>query len=258
MKVITIANQKGGVGKTTTALCLGAELENKGYKVLYIDLDKQANTSKVLRANTDSKGSFELLANKLSAKEVIQITNTNAHIISANAKLGALESVFNQMENQVGKEYRLKESLKDIKDYFDFVVIDTAPSLDILTINALTCTNYLVVVSNADTFSLDGIKNLNKIIENIKDYTNPNLKLGGILITRFNPNLNLNRVYKETLEELANALNSKVYSTYIRENVSIRESQTLQERITDYAPHSNGNKDYKAFSEEVLADLERA
>lgn len=259
MKVITIANQKGGVGKTTTALCLGAQLENKGYKVLYIDLDKQANTSKVLNADTNLKGSYELLANKLKASDVIQITPSNENVISANAKLSTIENLLNEAINQVGKEYRLKESLKDVKGNYDYVIIDTAPSLDLLTINALTCTDYLIIVSNADTFSLDGIKNLNSIIEMIKNYTNPSLKIGGVLITRFNPNLNLNKAYKETLEDLATALNTKVYKTYIRENVSIRESQTLQQRITEYAPGSNGNKDYKLFSEEVLKDLkERA
>lgn len=259
MKVITIANQKGGVGKTTTALCLGAELEHKGYKVLYIDLDKQANTSKVLNANTNLNGSYELLANKLNASEVIQITPSKENVISANAKLSTIENILNEAINQVGKEYRLKESLKDIKGFYDYVIIDTAPSLDILTINALTCTDYLIIVSNADTFSLDGIKNLNSIIEMIKDYTNQSLKVGGILITRFNPNLNLNKAYKDTLEELAKALNTKVYKTYIRENVSIRESQTLQQRITEYAPSSNGNIDYEMFSKEVLKDLkERA
>lgn len=255
MKVITIANQKGGVGKTTTALCLGAQLEHKGYNVLYIDLDKQANTSKVLNADTNEKGSYELLANKLNASEVIQITETNEHIISASPQLSIIENVLNDTINQVGKEYRLKESLKDIKNNYDYVIIDTAPSLDILTINALTCTDYLIIVSNADTFSLDGIKNLNNIIENIKEYTNPNLKIGGILITRYNPNLNLNRAYKETLEDLARALNTKVYKTYIRENVAIRESQTLQQRITEYAPSSNGNKDYELLSKEVLEDI---
>lgn len=257
MKVITIANQKGGVGKTTTALCLGAQLENKGYKVLYIDLDKQANTSKVLNADTNLNGSYEMLANKLKASEVIQITPSNENVISANARLSTIENLLNDVINQVGKEERLKESLKDVKGNYDYAIIDTAPSLDILTINALTCTDYLIIVSNADTFSLDGIKNLNSIIDMIKYYTNPSLKIGGILITRFNPNLNLNKAYKETLEDLATALNTKVYKTYIRENVSIRESQTLQQRITEYAPSSNGNKDYEIFSEEVLQDLEK-
>lgn len=258
MKVITIANQKGGVGKTTTALCLGAQLEHRGYKVLYIDLDKQANTSKVVNANSNLNGSYELLAEKLKASEVIQITPSNENVISASAKLSTIESLLNDTINQVGKEYRLKESLKDINGNYDYVIIDTAPSLDTLTINALTCTDYLIIVSNADTFSLDGIKNLNKIIDNIQSYTNPSLKIGGILITRFNPNLNLNKAYKETLEELAEKLKTKVYKTYIRENVSIRESQTLGQKITEYAPSSNGNIDYEKFSEEVLKDIKGA
>lgn len=251
-KIITIANQKGGVGKTTTALCLGAVLESKGYKVLYIDLDKQSNTSKVLRADTTKEGTYSLLAKTRTAKELIQVTANNQYVISANETLDQLDTM---LANKVGKEFRLKESLEEIKEYFDFIILDTAPHLDVITINALTCTDYLTIVCNADIFSLDGVKDLQSIINSIKEYTNPNLKVGGILINRFSPRAVLNRDLKTALEQLASEYDTKVYKTFIRECIAVKESQALKQRITDYAPKSNAVEDYKAVADEILKEI---
>lgn len=254
-KIITIANQKGGVGKTTTALCLGAELESKGFKILYIDLDKQCNTSKVLKADVEKGGSFELITKKANAKELIQITASNEYVISGSKDLDSIDNILNDPKNSIGKEYRLRDSLKDIKELFDYIVIDTPPRLDSITINALTCTDYLIIVSNADTFSLEGIKDINGITESVKEYTNKDLKVGGILITRYNNRANLSQAYKDALEQLAKDNNTKIYKTTIRENIAIRESQALKERITTYAPKSNANEDYLSFANEVIEDL---
>lgn len=254
-KIITIANQKGGVGKTTTALCLGAELQEKGYKVLYVDLDKQCNTSKVLKADTSKGGAYNILANKTSAKEVVQITASNEYVISGSKNLDALDNVLNDVKNSIGKEYRLKESLKDVKELFDFIIIDTPPRLDNTTINALTTTDYLIIVSGADMFSLEGIKDLSSTIKSVKEYTNPNLQIGGILITRFNPRLRINQALKDALNDLAIKYETKVYKTFIRSNIAVKESQTAKQRITDYAKNSNANEDYLNFTNEVLEDL---
>ena len=159
-KIITIANQKGGVGKTTTALCLGAELQDKGFKVLYVDLDKQCNTSETLRADTDKKGSYDILATKEDAKNLIQITETGDNVISGSELLDVIETILSNPKNSIGKEYRLRDSLESIKNYFDFIIIDTPPRLDSTTINALTTTDYLIVVSGADTYSVKGIRDL--------------------------------------------------------------------------------------------------
>ena len=254
-KIITIANQKGGVGKTTTALCLGAELESKGFKVLYIDLDKQCNTSNVLKADTSKEGTYSLLMKTATARELIQVTANEQYVISGNEDLTTLD---NLLANKVGKEFRLKEGLEEIKEYFDFIILDTAPHLDVITINALTCTDYLAIVCNADIFSLNGVKDLQSIITSIKQYTNKELKVGGIIINRYNPRAILNQDLKQALENLATAYDTKVYKTYIRECIAIRESQTLNKRITDYAPKSNANEDYKALADEILNDIERA
>lgn len=254
-KIITIANQKGGVGKTTTALCLGAELQDKGFKVLYVDLDKQCNTSETLRADTDKKGSYDILATKEDAKNLIQITETGDNVISGSELLDVIETILSNPKNSIGKEYRLRDSLESIKNYFDFIIIDTPPRLDSTTINALTTTDYLIVVSGADTYSVKGIRDLYTIVSNVKAFTNANLKIGGFLITRFNPRGNINQAYKEQLEKIAKEYNTKVYKTFIRENIAIKESQALGQHITTYAPKSNANEDYLSFANEVIEDL---
>ena len=253
--VITLANQKGGTGKTTTALCLGAELEAKGYKVLYVDLDAQQNTSKTLKADTTLKGSYELLADRESAADLIQITEDGRHVISGSEKLANTDTVLNDVKNQIGKEYRLKDGLKDVRSRYDFVIIDTAPTLDTTVINALTVTDYLVICALADEYSLDGIRALFSIADVIKQYTNQGLKIGGVLLTKYSDRARIKRAYKDTIKEIAETYNTKLYQTCIRENVSIMESQAFKQPITEYEPNSNGNKDYLAFAEEVLKDV---
>lgn len=254
-KIITIANQKGGVGKTTTALCLGAELQDKGYKVLYIDLDKQCNASKTLKADISKPGSFNLLAEKLNANEVIQVTSDNDFVISASKNLDTLETILNSTENALGKEYRLKESLKPIINDFDFVIIDTPPRIDNKTINALTTTDYLIIVSGASSYSLEGVNDLYSTIKMVKEYTNPGLEIGGILIARYNPRTKINQAFKEILDNTANKYQTKVYNTFIRNNTAIEEIQAVRQHITRYSKNSNAHKDYLAFTDEILNDL---
>lgn len=257
MKVLTIANQKGGIGKTTTALCLGAELEAKGFKVLYIDLDKQNDTSRTLRADRTQKGVYEMLAEKTPASELIQVTENGHHVISGNDSVAVIDTVLNEPKNQVGKEYRLKESLESVKDSYDYVVIDTATDLNPATINALTGTDYLIITTTADAFSNEGMITLLNIVDVIRQYTNKGLKTAGILLTRFNERSNINRAIKQEIDAIAKQYGVKVFKTYIRENISIRESQALKLPITEYAPKSNGNIDYLAFTNELLKDIRK-
>lgn len=256
MKVITIANQKGGTGKTTTTLCLGAELEQKGYKVLYIDLDKQSNTTSTLKADREQKGAYELLAEQAGANDLIQITEDGHHVISSNNRLDNVNKILNDEKNQNGKEFRLKNGLTEVKDKYDFVVIDTAPDLNTVTINALTATDYLIIVALADSYSLDGISALCGIADVIKQYTNKDLKKGGVLLTRYSDRSIINRAYKDEIKATAETYGTKMFNTCIRETVTIRESQALKQPITEYAPKSNANQDYLTFTDEVLEDIE--
>ena len=256
MKVITIANQKGGIGKTTTALCLGAELESKGYRVLYIDLDAQNDTSRTLNADLTKAGSYELLAERKPAREVLQITQDGRHVIASSDKFTGINATLNEPKNQPGKEFILRESLSSIQSDYDFVIIDTAKDLNTATINALTCTDYLIISTIADTFSTNGIATLLSVTDVIKQYTNKNLKVAGVLLTRYNDRSNINRAFKEEISSLAAEYNTKVFNTFIRENIAIRESQALKQPITEYAPKSNGNIDYLNFTDELLKEIE--
>lgn len=255
-KIITIANQKGGVGKTTTALCLGAILEDKGYKVLYIDLDKQCNTSKTLKADVNKKGVYEILAEKEKAQNVIQETSNKEYVITANGNLNNIDNILNSNEI-IRKEYRLKDSLADVKNDFDFIIIDTPPNINNAIINALTTTDYLIIISNADSFSIDGINYLLSMSKQVKDGTNKDLKIGGILITRYNGRAVISRDYKDILDEIAQNNNTKIYNSIIRECIAIRESQALKENIVKYARNSNAVIDYQAFTEELLNDIKK-
>lgn len=255
MKVITVANQKGGIGKTTTVLCLGAHLEQKGYKVLYIDLDAQNDTSRTLRADTDAKGSYEMLADRIPASELIQVTENGHHVISASNRLANINTELNKPKNEKDKELILKASLKGVADRYDFAVIDTARDLNTASMNALACTDYLVISTMAEEFSKTGIETLLNVAGVIKKHTNSGLNVAGILLTRYNDRSIINRAFKEEISQLASEYNTKVFNTYIRENVSIRECQALKEPITTYAPKSNANADYLAFTEELLKEI---
>lgn len=255
MIVITIANQKGGTGKTTTALCLGAELEQMGYKVLYIDLDKQTDASRTLRADLHKPGAYEILAEKTPANEVIQITENGHHVIAGNDRLANIDALLNEPRNQIGKEYRLKESLETVAKHYDFAVIDTPTGLTQATINALTCTDYLVVSSMADTYSADQLTTLLNSTDVIRRYTNNKLKTAGVLLTRYNNRSNISRAFKDEIERIAKENNTKVFNTTVRQNIAISECQALREPITTYAPNSNGHQDYKDFTEELLKDM---
>ena len=256
MKVLTIAHQKGGISKTTTALSIGAELEEKGYKVLYIDLDKQNDTSRALRADREQEGVYEMLVDKKPARDLVQVTENGHNVISGNDKIAVIDIELNAPKNQVGKEYRMKESLESVKDSYDYVIIDTATDLNPATINALTCTDYLIIPTTADAFSTEGLITLLNITDVIRQYTNKELKTAGVLLTRYSDRTNINRAIREEIKEIAEQYNTKLFNTYVRENISIRESQVLKMPITKYAPKSNGNLDYLAVTDELLKEIE--
>ena len=248
--IITIANQKGGVGKTTTALELGEALQEKGFKVLFIDADKQCNLTATLKAQATNSGTYSILANKEPARDVIQ--EIEGHSVIAASK--ALANIDMLLADATGREYRLKESLEGIRGMFDFIIIDTPPSLSSTTVNALTATDYLIITNNADIYSRTGTADLYSVVQTVKKYTNKALTIGGILLTRYNGRSTISKDIKDMLEDTAKQYGTKVYSTVIRECVAIRESQTLKENLLEYAPKSNAAADYRALAEEIIAD----
>lgn len=248
-KALAIINQKGGVGKSTTALAIGAGLSLKGYSVLFIDLDAQGNLSYTLGADTKGYNAMGVLERPETAKEQIQHT-PQGDIIASSPKLAGADKLL----EETGKEYRLKEALDSLQGAYDYIIVDTPPALGILTINALTACTGAIIPAQADIYSLQGIGQLNSTIETVKKYCNPSLSIMGIVLTRFNGRSIIRREVAEMLEHTADQLHTKLFSSKIRECVSLIEAQATRQTIYNYAPKSNASKDYTALVAEILAD----
>lgn len=246
-KIITIANNKGGVGKSTTALSLGSALCKKGYKVLFVDLDPQGNLSLCLNARNEKKTALDLFTTDEPVKELIK-HSASGDVIPSNLNLVSAEMVL----VNTGKEYKLKERLAELVSVYDYIIIDTPPSLNILTVNALVSATDVIIPVQADVFSVQGIATFKTPLDSVKKYCNKNLKVNGILLTRYNSRSTITKELTEQLENIAEVLNTRLYKTKIRECVAIKESQLLQANLFDYAPKSNAVKDYTAFVDEVL------
>lgn len=245
--IITISNQKGGVAKTTTSAALAAGLKQKGYTVLAIDLDPQGNLSDNVGADNREKPTiYELLKNQASIQEVIQHTE-QFDIIPSNIMLAGLEK---EIISDLGKEQRLKEVLENVT--YDYIIIDTPPALGLLTINAFTACDEVIIPTTAGIFSASGITQLYDTICNVKKYCNANIKINGILITKFNPRSNNNQDMKNLINKLCEYIDAPVYKTFIRNSIVIEEAQTRKTDIFTYKKDSTVSVDYLEFINEFL------
>ena len=251
MITIAVIAQKGGVGKTTTAAALGAGLKRyHEARVLYIDMDSQGNLSRTLEADHSGRGAniLGVLTGKNTAQSAIQHTAHGDIIASSPALVGADRE---EPLSAVGREYRLREAIRPLSGSYDYCIIDTPPSLGILIIHALTAADRAIIPAQADDYSLDSIDALSGTLEAVKQYTNKELQIDGILITRYSGRANISRYYEEQLEEAAKQLESRLYKTRIRECVALKEAQALRDDIYSYSPRSNASKDYKGLIDEI-------
>ena len=239
--IYAVINQKGGVGKSTTAEALSAGLFLKGFKTLAIDLDAQGNMTYTAKASTEGSTALGVLMGEVKPEAAIQHTDNSGDIIAASKALAGADAFI----KETGKEYRLQ-------GIYDYIIIDTPPALGILTINALTACNSVIIPAQADIYSLQGIEQLAETIKPVRKYCNPSLTIAGILLTRYSPRAVLSREVAEIADQLAQRLGTKVFRTTIRENISVKEAQISQTSLFDYAPNSNAAKDYQAFIEELL------
>lgn len=246
-EIIAISNQKGGVGKSTTANALGAGLFHKGYRVLYVDMDAQGNLSYSMGAKAGAISSLEVLTGTATAREAI-IKTAQGDLIPASPALASADLII----KDTGREYKLKEALEPILGDYDYIVLDTPPALGTLTINALTACNSVIVPTQADIFSLQGVGQLVQTVKTVQRYTNRDLTIKGLLVTRYNGRAVLTRDMTELLEDTANQLQTKLFNTRVRECIALKEAQASQQDIFTYSPKSNATQDYTALIEEVL------
>ena len=249
-KIFAIINQKGGVGKSTTAEAMASGLTLKGFRCLSTDLDAQGNMTYTVNGNTDGATVLGVLMGEVKPFDAIQHTDGFGDIIVSSKALSGADGFI----TITGKEYRLKEALEKVCDMYDYIIIDTPPALGILTVNALTACHSVIIPAQAEIYSLQGIEQLSETMKPVRKYCNPRLDIAGILLTRYSQRTVLSREVAEMAKQLAQKLGTKIFSTSIRENISVKEAQISQKSLFEYAPNSNAAKDYAAFIEELLSD----
>lgn len=246
-ETIAVINQKGGVGKSTTVMALGAGLCLRGRRVLLLDADPQGNLSYTLGPDAPEHTVLDIFEG-LPAADALVKTSCGCDLIPASTGLAASDIRY----TDTGKEYMLKEALEPLLPEYDFIILDTPPALSVLTINALTAAMSAIIPAHADIYSLQGIGQLYGTIDAVRRYTNPELRLRGILLTRYNRRVVLNRDITKLLEETAASLGTKVFRARIREGVAVREAQAARRDLFSWAPRSKPASDYLELIDELL------
>lgn len=247
-KVITLVNQKGGVGKTTSAINIGAYVAEAGKKVLLVDFDSQGNMSSGVGVNKKKPTVYELMAGQASCDEAIKHTAiANLDVISASIDLSAAAIELVGLEN---REYYLKNAIAPVRDRYDYIIIDCPPSLGLLTLNGLAAADEVLVPMQCEYFALEGLTLLLQTVKQVQNSINKNLKIGGIFFTMYDSRTKL---AEQVVKEVISYFKDYVYNTMIPRNIRLSEAPSHGEPICLYDPNCIGAKSYKKLAEEVIS-----
>jgi chromosome partitioning protein len=248
-KIIAIANQKGGVGKTTTTVNLAASLGVLEKKVLLIDADPQANASSGLGIDVDAVeiGTYQVLEHTVSINDAIQkTTSPNVDIVPAHIDLVAIEI---ELVDKEQREYMLQKSLTKLKNKYDYILIDCAPSLGLITLNSLVAADAVIIPIQCEYFALEGLGKLLNTIKSVQNIHNPNLDIEGLLLTMFDSRL---RLSNQVVEEVRKHFSTMVFDTIIRRNTRLGEAPSYGESIIAYDATSKGAINYLSLANEII------
>ena len=249
--IIAITNQKGGVGKTTTAINLSAALATKGFRTLLIDVDPQANSSMSFLDIHELRASMyeALIEDDVSLADIIQEAEKVAHLHVAPSAI-SLAKIEAKLMGELDSHFRLKDQIDRVRGDFDYIVIDTPPTLGIITVNALVAATHVLVPIQSSYFALEGTDDLLETIDKIKVRANPDLQILGVVITLFDKRTLLSR---DIRDEIGQVFGDKLFETRISKSVRLEESPAYKEAIFSFAPRSSGAYEYYKLSEEVLS-----
>jgi len=247
--IISLLNHKGGVGKTTSAINIGAGLKELGKKVLLIDLDPQANLTISLGIPRQKHTIYEALRGEGELEPYTH--RPGLDVITSSLDLSGAEM---ELINEAGREYILRELLNQVVDNYDYILIDCPPSLGLLTLNALTGSRYVLIPLQTEFLAVQGLAKIKQVIDKVRFRLNKNLEMAGVIATMYDSRRVLNRDVVETIHKY---FGDKVFKTYIRDNIALAEAPAQRKDIFEYSPKSPGATDYLELSKEILHRLEK-
>ena len=249
--VIAITNQKGGVGKTTTSSALLAGLQQRGNRVLGVDLDPQGSLGFCLGLDIDNCATiYDVMKGTQSVRDVI-VRSECGDIVPSNILLSGAELEF----NKPGREFLLKTALQELQDEYDFIIVDTPPALNVLTVNAYVVADGLVIPMAPEILSLLGVAQIRETIDTVRRCYNSRLKVLGILLNKYNQRFTLNREVLDMAEQIAAQLETRVFQTKVRSSVSVAEAPAHGESVLTYAPSSKPASDFRTLLEEIIQEF---